>query len=1065
MKKIILFTALALITSITSAQNYREVETPNGKSLIVNHKNGKSSFFNLNDKDAQAELWISGQNSYKEIETQLEPKSYIDEEENHHLTIHFDKSIDMGDFLITSDTITYYSWDMNWSGDMLTGEIDLPENTYEILAVRIVIDWGTLIRTHELVFLSDIYINQDMDTTISFEQMAKNKLSYEFYDENGSLVDPYDPSLINSRRLLNIKLPSPYEIVSYTTELDVYLDYAMISDLNPGHKILLNQFAYKANQINHADLGEISGINSDTMFSNNPSEYKNLKMVMHAPPSSQNNYLCGISGLRNKEFDMWLSLLNIPYNVKNPSFDKDTLQLFLANTEHTDGDNYSMTIVSAVGFWEDPPENSNENSIITAPFFVGSNDSIVFARSNINTASPIYPFDGIVDIGSSIPFFCPSFNNPSSNAIRGKVKSYGQLNEIRDIDLYTCLFEIKKNETLIASGNIYDDFNNQTFNVTETGKYTFAVTNENYINNGVQGCTSLQNEFDLAEADRIPPLLTSFKLIKEDKTVCSSFNFNETGTLLFSAKDNGTPVAVEAYYKKHYDTTWTPLNVVDHPAWYDSFNFGAFYTSSLAEAFSQFTGSGYLDIKIFILDEAGNSTTQTWGPAVLVTNNTQYDNDLALTTVISPVTGNDLGMENVTVRIKNTGTVSQDNFPVLFMLDNGEIVSETVTGTILPGDSTDYTFSEQVNLSEYNITFILKAYTDLDGDENPDNDFQYVEITNNVFPKMVVDPNAIDQSMQPNTISTAPLTISNNGNVTLDFDIKLGAGSLCTELLYKKGCASDGGLIYWELGDVSTNIECSGDPEWYHNFTDMIHYLLPGESYTLNVKAGYRDTNFDLWIDFNDDFQLTDDEIILDDGYIASANTNVSFEITIPSYAAPGKHIMRFRTNEYYLVSDPCETYNYGNCCDFSACIGTDWLSTDVLSGTVETGQSQLVTLTINTNGLEIGTYENTVLITSNDPEHLVVEVPVTLSIITGIDENSSHYFMMYPNPATDEVKLNSDHNINTIKIFSPSGQLLLKKVVNGKQFSINTTGMTPGLYFVEIDSDYGRVTQKLIVK
>jgi hypothetical protein len=174
-------------------------------------------------------------------------------------------------------------------------------------------------------------------------------------------------------------------------------------------------------------------------------------------------------------------------------------------------------------------------------------------------------------------------------------------------------------------------------------------------------------------------------------------------------------------------------------------------------------------------------------------------------------------------------------------------------------------------------------------------------------------------------VITPNLSLGSNSRNSTEVKINKetgGRSGLCTENLYEGGCVNGDGLTYWGLQNVTVSeIPCSGDPEWYHDYTGLNHSLQAGEDYILTVQAGTYDTNFDVWIDFNDDLQLTDEELVLDDAYIGSPGEDYAFDITIPENAVGGSHIMRARTNTENVVSGPCESYDVGNCCDFTAII------------------------------------------------------------------------------------------------------------------------------------------------
>nr|NQU93859.1 hypothetical protein [Bacteroidota bacterium] len=228
----------------------------------------------------------------------------------------------------------------------------------------------------------------------------------------------------------------------------------------------------------------------------------------------------------------------------------------------------------------------------------------------------------------------------------------------------------------------------------------------------------------------------------------------------------------------------------------------------------------------------------------------------------------------------------------------------------------------------------------------------FVYSSSGQIPEIQVDPGSFTQTLEPGTAVNRALIISNIGDGNLNFDLefitpeKYNPG-LCVEDLYgEEACYEGDGLVFWEVANIGIeDIPCSGDPIWYHDFTSMDHTFEAGETYELNIEIGTNDdTYLDLWIDFNDDFVLTNDELILDD--MSTSSGFATWNITIPSDAPAGSHIMRVRTNRDAPVTDPCSAYEYGNCCDFTSTISggstpTEWLSADITSGMIEPGGSQ----------------------------------------------------------------------------------------------------------------------------
>lgn len=85
--------------------------------------------------------------------------------------------------------------------------------------------------------------------------------------------------------------------------------------------------------------------------------------------------------------------------------------------------------------------------------------------------------------------------------------------------------------------------------------------------------------------------------------------------------------------------------------------------------------------------------------------------DLAVDSLISPTTGNGLGEETVTVRVKNSGSDATDHFQVAYTVDGGTPVVESVNATLAAGETIEHTFAAKADLSEPRHTYTIKAYT------------------------------------------------------------------------------------------------------------------------------------------------------------------------------------------------------------------------------------------------------------------------------------------------------------------------------------------------------------------
>ena len=71
----------------------------------------------------------------------------------------------------------------------------------------------------------------------------------------------------------------------------------------------------------------------------------------------------------------------------------------------------------------------------------------------------------------------------------------------------------------------------------------------------------------------------------------------------------------------------------------------------------------------------------------------------------------------------------------------------------------------------------------------------------------------------------------------------------------------------------------------------------------------------------------------------------------------------------------------------------------------------------------------------------------------------------LYPNPFTDILKIETDNEINFIRIIALDGRVLIEKEINNLNAELNTSGLISSVYILEITLADGSVTYKQIVK
>ncbi len=619
-KNLVLATILFLVTIYAAAQTLKTEKEAHGNYLIEG-KDGKYSDVHYRGINKIVDGNFLNP-SFKKMKNQTDKHERFNNENTHHLTLHFDKKNPSVN--LSSNSVCFSTFDFVFSEDFLTAEIDLPENIYE--GIFYFNDWEPPFKTY-FVIINSLNINRDIDTVINFELMADHKIFVKCKDQNNKLLSPSDPSLLTKQLVtLDIELPENCYLGSSSYQMNLPDGYVYISDVGSKYKILLNQFNVKHGELYVTDMGCLSGISKDTTLENDPDDYRIMKMVMHASHSSDENYiLINYGDIGRFGYSAFGYMMD-----EYPSFDNDTLVAFLSNRLHPD--NQNSAFIPIVEFWEEKPTYENlfdGKKTTTAPLFVNINDSIVFSLTpDITPFLSQYADNSVADIGLTTPFIVNIGRNNKweENTIFSYNLINGQLLERRNIDEKLSTFEIKNNEGILSSDSLLNFM--EPFIVEEPGAYSFVVTDSNYFVKELPGVVTMESSFDLSKEDANAPVLTSFKAQGADKIPCTTFTDNRPATVCFYTYDwdmdnyqMNIPDFVQVYFKKNEDTEWTELNSVAYPALFDStsLNYGGCPNScDLSPALSQFNSSGYLDLKIVVSDEAGNSTSQIWQPLAFV---------------------------------------------------------------------------------------------------------------------------------------------------------------------------------------------------------------------------------------------------------------------------------------------------------------------------------------------------------------------------------------------------------------------------------------------------------------
>ena len=198
-----------------------------------------------------------------------------------------------------------------------------------------------------------------------------------------------------------------------------------------------------------------------------------------------------------------------------------------------------------------------------------------------------------------------------------------------------------------------------------------------------------------------------------------------------------------------------------------------------------------------------------------------------------------------------------------YTINGGAAVVETFAGTINSEEEVVFDFATQGDFSALG-SYTVVASTSLTGDQDSSND-EVTAVIENIL-------------CQP----------------TMD-------------------CSFGDGFKLVSIAEINNVSGCEG----YGDFTSQIANLGPGNTYDITFTTGYGDQHVKVWIDFNDDFTFTNDEIVVPNFVIApgqgAGSYTATVDLAVPAGAAVGEHRMRAKSNwQAPVPNDACNETTYG---------------------------------------------------------------------------------------------------------------------------------------------------------
>ena len=242
-----------------------------------------------------------------------------------------------------------------------------------------------------------------------------------------------------------------------------------------------------------------------------------------------------------------------------------------------------------------------------------------------------------------------------------------------------------------------------------------------------------------------------------------------------------------------------------------------------------------------------------------------------------------------------------------------------------------------------------------------------------------VNPSEIEETLKPDSSVTRMVTISNIGQLEMNYNISMfiPSGAAADTRAY---CAASGTCDEYisrvQLNEIDNSTGCNN----YGNYTNLSTIMSAGSSYQITVTNGNLNWPQDqcgIWVDWNQDEVFDDNESVPVNGNPGVGPYTAT--ITPPVGALPGETHLRIRI-AYNQTPMPCGAIQYGEVEDYSVNV-LSWLLAGPTSGNIPAGETMDIEVTLSAADMAIGTYTAELNVFSNDPDDPEITVPIIMHV------------------------------------------------------------------------------------
>ena len=375
--------------------------------------------------------------------------------------------------------------------------------------------------------------------------------------------------------------------------------------------------------------------------------------------------------------------------------------------------------------------------------------------------------------------------------------------------------------------------------------------------------------------------------------------------------------------------------------------------------------------------------------------------------------------------------------------------------------------------------------------------FSFKKIGGESAPELSIEPEEIRAELMEDDMTTVDITINNDGNSIGDWAGWLDFG--------EGGAGSQTADLYYHNGDIENSTGIGSNEQGY---TRELGIRLPATAYA-GAAMGMRITSAKFYVntymstDHNYIFRIYGQglhnqpgELLAEKTVNTTANSQwitATFDepvymtgqvmwATVQLEQAAGEFPMTMDGGEYGEEADGNWLSTSGN--SFSHCysagnfggawmlnvlcegelVPATWATINKTEGAILGGQSETITLSLNSIGLAEGSdYTADLVINTNDEELPHVVIPVMLAVTDGVEETVAQLASIYPNPANSQVTLEGE-NLNSVAIYNVAGQLVRVVKLDNMTTTIDMN-VEAGVYFFSIyDNNGNNSVQRVVI-